>query len=148
MRFPSRHARRGAPRSILGLHGLDEVRRGRTLERESIADFSYDALLHWLDGLCADVATCAWRINRIKRLSEFGTSLGSASATGTNRDQLVLQPLPQAVPAGVLPAPHTFDGQPESDAAYVELLCSLGKGEPAFDSATLGAIWRDAMMAT
>jgi hypothetical protein len=24
---------------------------------------------------------CAWRINRIKRLSEFGTSLDSASAT-------------------------------------------------------------------
>ena len=31
--------------------------------------------------------SCAWRINRIKRLSEFGTSLDSASATGTNRDQ-------------------------------------------------------------
>jgi hypothetical protein len=32
----------------------------------------------------------AWRINRIKRLSEFGTSLDSASATATNRDQLVI----------------------------------------------------------
>src|SRR5215813_7872359 len=55
--------------------------------------------------------TCAWRINRIKRLSEFGTSLDSASATGTNRDQLVIQLLPQAVPAGALPAPHAFDGR-------------------------------------
>src|SRR5215471_7879853 len=64
----------------------------------------------------ADVArlassTCAWRINRIKRLSEFGTSLGSASATGTNRDQLVIQLLPQTVPAGAPPAPHAFDGR-------------------------------------
>ena len=47
----------------------------------------------------------------IKRLSEFGTSLGSASATGTNRDQLVIHLLPQAVPAGALPAPHVFDGR-------------------------------------
>src|SRR5215472_3718059 len=51
------------------------------------------------------------RINRIKRLSEFGTSLDSASATGTNRDQLVLQLLPQAVPAGVLPARYGCDGR-------------------------------------
>src|SRR5215469_17164947 len=56
-------------------------------------------------------STCAWRINRIKRLSEFGTSLDSASATGTNRDQLVIQLLPQAVPAGAPPAPHAFDGR-------------------------------------
>src|SRR6516162_146264 len=42
----------------------------------------------------------------------------------------------------------SFDGQPERDAAYVELLCSLGKSEPAFGSATLGAIGRDAVMAT
>src|SRR5262245_23576577 len=49
---------------------------------------------------------CAWRISRIKRLSEFGTSLDSASATGTNRDQLVIPFLPQAVPAGALPAPQ------------------------------------------
>jgi transposase-like protein len=55
--------------------------------------------------------TCAWRINRIKRLSEFGTSLGSASATSTNRDQLVIPFLPQAVRAGALPAPHAFDGR-------------------------------------
>src|SRR5215472_5849681 len=55
--------------------------------------------------------TCAWRINRIKRLSEFGTSLDSASATGTNRAQLLIQLLPQAVPAGALPAPHAFDGR-------------------------------------
>ena len=54
---------------------------------------------------------CAWRINRIKRLSEFGTSLDSASATDTNRDQSVIQLLPQAVPAGALPAPHAFDAR-------------------------------------
>ena len=54
--------------------------------------------------------TCAWRINRIKRLSEFGTSLDSASASGKNRDQLVIQFLPQAVPTGTLPALHAFDG--------------------------------------
>jgi hypothetical protein len=52
-------------------------------------------------------STWAWRINRIKRLSEFGTSLDSASATGTNRDPLVIQFLPQAVPAGT----HAFDGR-------------------------------------
>jgi hypothetical protein len=46
-----------------------------------------------------------------KRPSEFGTNLDSASATGTNRDQLVLQLLPQAVPAAALPAPHVFDGR-------------------------------------
>ena len=38
--------------------------------------------------------TCAWRINRIKRLSEFGTNPGSATATGMNRGQLVIQLLP------------------------------------------------------
>src|SRR5215471_19099903 len=51
------------------------------------------------------------RADRRRRLSEFGTSLDSASATGTNRDQLVIQLLPQAVPAGALPAPHAFDGR-------------------------------------
>src|SRR6185369_8470967 len=61
-------------------------------------------------GFFAWPVTCAWRINRIKLLSEFGTSLDSASATGTNRDQLVMPFLPQAVPAGALPAPHAFDG--------------------------------------
>ena len=30
--------------------------------------------------------TCVWPISRIKRLSELGTSPGSASATGTNQD--------------------------------------------------------------
>src|SRR4029450_9720990 len=35
----------------------------------------------------------------------------SASATGTNRDQLVILFLPQAVPAGALLAPHAFDGR-------------------------------------
>jgi len=54
---------------------------------------------------------CAWRINRIRRLSEFGTSLDSASATGTNRDQQVIQLLPQAVPARTLPARHAFDAR-------------------------------------
>src|SRR5215469_2587761 len=53
--------------------------------------------------------TCAWRISRIKRLSEFGTGLDSAPATGTNRDQVVIQLLPQAVPEDVLPAQHAFD---------------------------------------
>src|SRR5262249_52132472 len=56
---------------------------------------------------CED-SSCAWRINRIKRLSEFGTSPGSATATGTNRGQLVIQLLPQAIPAGALPALHAF----------------------------------------
>ena len=60
-------------------------------------------------GFLMEAFTCAWRINRIRRLSEFGTSLDSASATGTNRDQLVTQLLPQAVPAGALPAPHAPD---------------------------------------
>jgi hypothetical protein len=36
----------------------------------------------------------SWRIDRIKRLSELGTSLGSASAASTNRDQLVIPFLP------------------------------------------------------
>src|SRR5215813_15556162 len=54
---------------------------------------------------------CAWRIDRIKRLSVFDTSLDSASSTGTNRDQLVIPFLPQAVPAGALPAQHAFDGR-------------------------------------
>ena len=57
------------------------------------------------------IETCAWRINGIKRLSEFGTSLGSASAIGTNRDQFVIPFLPQAVPARALPAQHAFDGR-------------------------------------
>src|SRR5215469_18497956 len=42
--------------------------------------------------------TRVWRINKIKRLSEFGTSLDNAFAIGTNRDQLVIQLLPEAVP--------------------------------------------------
>ena len=60
--------------------------------------------------LRVDCFTCAWRINRIKRLSEFGTSLDSASSTGTNRYRLVIPFLPLAVPAGALPALHAFDG--------------------------------------
>src|SRR4029450_13187973 len=53
---------------------------------------------------------CAWRINRITRLSEFGTSLDSASATGSNRDQLVIPFLPQGVPAGGPPPPGAGGG--------------------------------------
>ena len=52
--------------------------------------------------------TCAWRFTR---LSELVQAPGNATATGTNRGQLVIQLLPQAIPAGALPAPHAFDGR-------------------------------------
>src|SRR5262249_57677445 len=48
---------------------------------------------------------------RKRGLWDCGTGLDSAPATGTNRDQLVIQFLPQTVPAGALPAPHAFDGR-------------------------------------
>jgi hypothetical protein len=49
-------------------------------------------------------------IDKIMRPLESGTTLESASATGTNRGPLVIQIRQQSVLAGVLPAPHSFDG--------------------------------------
>src|SRR5687767_9875122 len=54
--------------------------------------------------------TCSWRIDKIMRRLESGTSRDSASATGTNRDVLVGQTRQESGLAGVLPAPHAFDG--------------------------------------
>ena len=56
------------------------------------------------------VGRCSWRIHKIMRRLESGTTLDSASATGTNRDLLVTQIRQQSVLAGVLPARHAFDG--------------------------------------
>jgi hypothetical protein len=55
-------------------------------------------------GRARRVIACVWRINRIKRLSEFGTSLDSASTTGTNRDRLVLK-IHDSVGVRFIPAP-------------------------------------------
>src|SRR5262249_9702615 len=41
----------------------------------------------------------------------------------------------------------SFDGQPERDAAHVELLSRLGKSEPAFGPAAVDAIRWDAVIA-
>jgi hypothetical protein len=53
---------------------------------------------------------CSWRIDRITRRLESGTTLDSASATGTNRALLVSQIRQQSALASVLPARHAFDG--------------------------------------
>src|SRR5450432_1674718 len=58
----------------------------------------------------AERATCSWRIDRITRRMEFGITLDSASASGTNRALLVSQIRQQSALASVLPAPHAFDG--------------------------------------
>jgi hypothetical protein len=41
----------------------------------------------------------------------------------------------------------SLDCQPERDATYLEMIRGLRKGEPAFGSATLGAIGGNAVMA-
>ena len=41
----------------------------------------------------------------------------------------------------------SFNGQPERDAAHVQLMGSLGKSEPAFGPATVRIIRGDAVMA-
>ncbi len=54
------------------------------------------------------LGACAWRIENSRRPSGFGTSLGSASASGTIRSQWVTKSYPP-VGATVLAARHGFD---------------------------------------
>src|SRR5262252_1270160 len=56
------------------------------------------------------LARCPWRIDKIMRRLESGTTLDSAFATGTNRNLLVMQVPQHPVLAGVLPIRHGFDG--------------------------------------
>ena len=115
----SRHSRRRLPPNRSHTEFASGARTGvrRTRTPRSVTPWSraLEKMLSrsWITNRyrCPPGSVCAWRINRIKRLSEFGTSLDSASATGTNRDQVVMPFLPQAVPAGALPAPHAFDGR-------------------------------------
>ena len=55
--------------------------------------------------------TCPWRIDKLMRRSESGTTLDSASATYMNRNLWVMRNLQHAAPAGVHPIRHALDGR-------------------------------------